>query len=240
MPPPVDDESRDDGLVLRIVQSAGSVSVRAGRGPGRRDVGQPGRRDGGSLFRQRRSRIWHLIARAGLTCVVSFPGLELGEEELSHAARRLRDQHNKRFDCRCDYVLISDGWEPATVHVFALPYPDEDIDVVTGVFQDCAETPEVHLLVDDPEELKDTVYQACEGLRLHRSGVDLYVMSRTGIDDVSEFEVDSLETGLDFAQALIAPHKLQVEQYQPFGKRPWAVAQFRPQIPIHEFKPRSS
>lgn len=239
MPPPVDDEQEQPQLKVQIDESAGTVSVAVPRFPCRRDDGRPGRRDSGSSFRQKRQRLWHRVARCGLTLVISYEGVSLHGDELKDAGRRLRERHGRRFEDHCDYVLLADGYKPATVHVFALPYPDEDLDIVTTLFHECDEDPSVRILLD-PDELRDALYDACEGLRMYRPDVDLSATSKSGAGEVLDFEVDSVDDGLDLARQLISPHRLQVEQYQPFGKRPRAVGQFRPQIPIHEFRPRST
>ena len=234
----VDRSADDPPIVARVQRGSGEVYVgpavfpRLGTGSGRR------RRADDSNARQKRQRVWRLVSDRGLIMVTSFDRIDVGDQTLERAARRLRDRHHRRFEDDCDFVILREERNPGLIHVFSVPYPAEDQDVVTDLFPVTGPDPRVRVLTD-ADELKDVVYDACNVFWWKVRGVDLHVMSRTGPRVVIEEHARTLPEGLEIVERIVAPDVLRVDRIQCFGPRSRAHGRTRPSIPVRVLRPRT-
>lgn len=226
----IDGEDPPIELRVRVYRRSGEFSVTPARFPRRAKKTNAKKRSfDDSNARQKRMRVWHLVADRGLTMVTSFDRVQMGKRTLTLAGRRLRDRHGRRFENDCDYVLIADGRQPATVHAFTVPYPVEDQDVVTDLFPLVGADPEVRMLTQR-DELKDTVYDACAVFKRRKLPWDVHVMCRTGPLDMVEELVTTVDEGIEVVQSVVAPDAVRVDFQQRFGSRPRAYGRFRPTV----------
>ena len=218
----------DPPIRIRIYPGAGEFSVTPAVFPSVSENG-PLRPNDDSNTRQKRLRVWRLVSERGLTMVTTFHEIPMGERTLPLAARRLREKHQRRFETPCDYVLLTDFRNPATVHAFTAPYPLMDRDVVTDLFPLTGADPDVRV-VPATEELRDVVSDATYVLAWRRSAWVTHVTSRTGQIEIIEATAPSLEEGLAVVREIVAPSPIHVDSIQRFGDRPRAYGRYGPTV----------